>query len=114
MGVAGRVMGSLATYSVAVAPGVEAERFNDAFYRFLELHCRSLREFEERTSMLLTTPLGDREEKEVSLWSQDALDQFVIFWRARCSAGRSVQRKAVADDAGIGVERGEPRSRPDD
>ncbi len=73
-------MGSL---SVAVSSGAEAEWFNDAFYRFLEMNCSGVRQFEERCSMMQTIPLGASEEKLVTLWSDEALQEFLIFWRAR-------------------------------
>lgn len=70
-------------FTTVVRSGAEAERFNDAFYRFLELNSSALHEFEERGSMMQTVPTGTHEEKFVTLWSEEALGQFVRFWRRR-------------------------------
>jgi hypothetical protein len=80
------------SFSIALRRGSESERFNDAFYRFLELNCIAPRQFEERCGLLTSTPIGPREEKVVTLWSREALGEFVQFWRSRQDASRSARQ----------------------
>jgi hypothetical protein len=75
--------GKVGSFSIVVRAGAEAEGFNDAFFRFLELNCRLWTEFEERSCGLQSTPLGAHEQKVVCLWSDEAVGQFVVFWRSR-------------------------------
>ena len=70
-------------FRIIVAPGAEAERFNAAFYRFLELQSARLGAFEDCGGMMQSTPSDTGEEKEVRFWSEEAERDFRRFWRDR-------------------------------
>lgn len=62
--------------------GQEAERFNTAVYRFLELHGEGVGGMD--LVKIETRPDGPLERKILTLWSPESVDQFHTFWaRAR-------------------------------
>ena len=58
--------------------GQEAERFNTAVYRFLELHAEGVVGME--LVKIETHPDGPVEHKRVTLWSPESVQQFQSFW----------------------------------
>ena len=75
------------TLRLIVRSGSEAERFNTAFYRYLELHTHSADEA-LGGCMLQTVPGRESELKLVTFWSEEAAAGFVRFWDGyRTSAG---------------------------
>ena len=58
--------------------GQEAERFNTAVYRFLELHAEGVDGME--LVKIETHPDGPVEHKRVTLWSPESVQQFQSFW----------------------------------
>lgn len=68
------------TIEVKVRRGREAERFNTALYRFLELKLSSVDELEGHIQVV-TEPAGDWELKRLTLWSEPAAKEFISFWR---------------------------------
>ncbi|HTK33858.1 MAG TPA: hypothetical protein VL358_01055 [Caulobacteraceae bacterium] len=68
----------MATFEVTVERGHEAESFNTALYRFVELKRSSL---DDSLLALVTEPLGPKERKRVTLWSDAAAQDFQTFWR---------------------------------
>ncbi len=67
--------------TVIVAAGHEAERFNAAFYRFLELHMAAAESAAE-ACRLTTLPGAGVETKVIRLWSQEACFLFTLFWNS--------------------------------
>ncbi len=74
-----------------VRTGTEAERFNTAFYRYLELHARSAEEALEGC-MLQTVPGRESELKIVTFWSEEAAQGFLRFWNGYRSSGMTERR----------------------
>jgi len=67
---------------IDVHTGREAERFNTAVYRFLELHADGLDGLE--LVKIESHPDGPLERKTLTLWSPESVAQFQSFWaRAR-------------------------------
>ena len=66
---------------VKVRCGREAERFNTALYRFLELRLSKAGELDGHAK-IMTEPAGQWERKTVTLWSADAAQDFTSFLRA--------------------------------
>ncbi len=79
------------TLRLIVRTGTEAERFNTAFYRYLELHARTAEEALDGC-MLQTTPGRDSELKVVTLWSDEAAADFLRFWSGYRVAGAPERR----------------------
>jgi hypothetical protein len=65
---------------IRVRRGREAERFNTALYRFLEIKLSSARELDGHAS-ITSEPAGPWERKTVTLWSDDVAEEFAAFWR---------------------------------
>lgn len=68
------------TIEVRVRRGRDAERFNTALYRFLEVRLSSFDELEGHIQVV-TEPSGDWEVKRLTLWSEAAAIDFTSFWR---------------------------------
>ena len=68
------------TIEVKVRRGRQAERFNTALYRFLELRLSSVDELEGHIHVV-TEPAGEWELKRLTLWSDEAAREFTAFWR---------------------------------
>jgi hypothetical protein len=68
------------TIEVKVRRGRDAERFNTALYRFLEVQLSSFEELEGHIQVV-TEPAGDWEVKRLTLWSEEAAADFTKFWR---------------------------------
>lgn len=64
-------------FETTVQPGREAEHFTTAVYRFIELKGAADTEF---SMIVRSEPLGDRERKVVTLWSETAAADFQSFW----------------------------------
>lgn len=63
---------------VIVTTGREAEQFNTAVYRYIELKGS----LEAAPSIIIRSePLGVEERKVVTLWSADAASEFRKFWQ---------------------------------
>ena len=77
--------GTMGTIRLFVKPGVEAERFNSAFYQFLEAHARSADRLAE-CWILKTVPGQDAELKIATFWSERAASSFVAYWNGHRSA----------------------------
>ena len=60
-----------------VTVGREAEHFTTAVYRFLEMRAGA---DTETALVILSEPLGGRERKVVTLWSEAAVTDFERFW----------------------------------
>jgi hypothetical protein len=65
-------------FEIDLRPGAEAERFNTAVYRFLELRAEGLDGL--GLVKIDTLPDGQVEKKTVTLWSPEAVDEFQRFW----------------------------------
>ncbi len=65
---------------MTVRTGREAERFNTALYRFLELRLSNAGELDGH-AQVVTEPAGRWEKKRVTLWSEDAAREFAEFLR---------------------------------
>ena len=65
---------------VKVRRGREAEHFNTALYRFLELRLSNAEELDGHIQVT-TEPAGDWEYKRLILWSDEAAHDFTAFWR---------------------------------
>ena len=77
----------MGTLRLIVRTGSEAERFNTAFYRYLELHTSSADEA-SGGCMMQTVPGRESELKLVTFWSEEAAAGFVKFWDGyRATAG---------------------------
>ncbi|MEO6341072.1 MAG: hypothetical protein ABIO39_13605 [Caulobacteraceae bacterium] len=68
------------TLEVKVRRGREAEHFNTALYRFLELRLSNTEELDGHIQVT-TEPAGDWEHKRLVLWSEEAAHDFAAFWR---------------------------------
>ena len=68
------------TIEVKVRRGRQAERFNTALYRFLELRLSSVDELEGHIQVV-TEPAGEWELKRLTLWNDEAARDFTSFWR---------------------------------
>ena len=68
------------TFEVKVRRGREAEHFNTALYRFLELRLSNTEELDGHIQVT-TEPAGDWEHKRLILWSEEAAHDFAAFWR---------------------------------
>jgi hypothetical protein len=68
------------TIEVRVRRGRDAERFNTALYRFLEVQLSSVDELDGHIHVV-TEPSGDWELKRLTLWSEAAAADFTNFWR---------------------------------
>ena len=64
---------------VYLPAGREAEQFNTAVYRFIELHLPCIGD--DHTVVLESFPQGSVERKRVTLWSAAAARKFRRFWR---------------------------------
>jgi hypothetical protein len=65
-------------FEIDVRAGKEAERFNTAVYRFLELHGDGLDGLE--MIKIETHPAGTVEHKKLTLWSTESVSEFQTFW----------------------------------
>jgi hypothetical protein len=65
-------------FEIDVRAGQEAERFNTAVYRFLELHADGVDALE--LVKIDTYPAGPVERKTLTLWSPESLHAFEAFW----------------------------------
>jgi len=74
------------TVEMDLPAGEEAEQFNAAVYRFLDLNARNLTDAE--TIVIESFPFGELERKRVTLWSVAAVAEFHRFWRVFISTGR--------------------------
>lgn len=72
----------MGTIRLFVKAGDEAERFNAAFYHFLNTHARSADRVAE-SWILKTVPGQDRELKIATLWSDRAASRFIDYWNGR-------------------------------
>ena len=81
------------TVEMDLPAGEEAEQFNAAVYRFLDLNARNLTDAE--TIVIESFPFGELERKRVTLWSVAAVAEFHRFWRAFISAARTASSGAV-------------------
>lgn len=68
------------TVEMKVRRGREAERFNTAVYRFLELRLSTAGEIDGH-AQIVSEPAGQWERKCVTLWSEDAARDFTAFLR---------------------------------
>jgi hypothetical protein len=71
----------MAEKSFYLSPGRESKTFVVAFYRFLEVHSRTL-VGSKNTCAIRTIAAGGVDAKHVTLWSEQALHDFVRFWDA--------------------------------
>jgi hypothetical protein len=60
------------TIQTVLAAGEEAERMTLAFFRFLELHGGA----DDRHATMQTEPFGSLERRTITLWSEQALEDF--------------------------------------
>jgi hypothetical protein len=67
------------SFEKIVTAGREAEHFTTAVYRFLETRVGS---DSETALVILSEPLGGRERKVVTLWSEAAVTDFERFWNS--------------------------------
>ncbi len=81
----------MGTLRVIVRSGTEAERFNTAFYRYLELHTSSAEQALDGC-MLQTVPGRDSEVKVVTFWSDEAASGFLTFWNGYRATAPSERR----------------------
>jgi hypothetical protein len=72
----------MGTIRLVVNAGSEAERFNAAFYQFVEAHARSADRVAE-SWILKTVPGQGKELKIATLWSDSAASSFVDYWNRR-------------------------------
>jgi hypothetical protein len=72
----GKAMGVI---RLRVRRGAEAERFNAAYYQFVNAHARSADRAAE-SWILKTARDGEQELKIATLWSQRAASRFLDFW----------------------------------
>ncbi len=69
-------------FEIDLCAGRDAERFNTAVYRFLELHGDGAAGVD--LVKIETRPDGLRERKTLTLWSSESVAEFQSFWdRAR-------------------------------
>lgn len=68
------------TIEVKVRRGRDAERFNTALYRFLELRLSTAEQLEGHIQVV-TEPTGEWELKRLTLWNDEATRDFMSFWR---------------------------------
>jgi hypothetical protein len=69
------------TIEVKVRRGRDAERFNTALYRFLEVQLSRFEQLDGHIQVV-TEPSGDWEVKRLTLWSEAAAIDFTNFWRS--------------------------------
>jgi hypothetical protein len=65
-------------FEIDVRTGKEAERFNTAVYRFLELHGDGADGLD--LIKIETHPAGTVEHKTLTLWSPESINDFQRFW----------------------------------
>ena len=69
----------MAQKSFYLSSGLESRTFLTAFYRFLEVHSRTL-VGSENTCSIKTIKGGGLHTNVVTLWSEHAVSDFVRFW----------------------------------
>jgi hypothetical protein len=79
-----------------VTAGREAEHFNTAVYRFIETRAQS---DVDTALVIVSEPLGERERKTVTLWSDAAVTDFEQFWNSfRLDRPSSLPRPLVGSE----------------
>jgi hypothetical protein len=76
-------------FEAVVVTDREAEQFNTAVFRFLELHTRI---DDGRGAVIRSFPEAGFRRQTVALWSAEAVHDFGVFWRGLRAAARSPTR----------------------
>ncbi len=65
------------THFETLIPKQQAEIFNTAFYRYIELRLSPDADF---VVQMTSIPEGEMELRRVALWSMEAVREFTVFW----------------------------------